>query len=201
MSSLRVSSIPATTIVSLPSNADSQFCHWLRRCPISPVIVTKPSTMVESEHSIGSVAPLSSPHDSDGTTCHILPCNIEFQGMAATHTFFRPVDFSHSNGDDYIASSFRGRGLLAKKPLSECTPSNPSSSQCTTPKPLLLSLNHNKIQIKSAIDRLIEWQHESNPATLDFESSTKPSRIRVATEWCQVAKALHDPIPVEDCIS
>mmetsp|Transcript_16651 Transcript_16651/g.40466 ORF Transcript_16651/g.40466 Transcript_16651/m.40466 type:complete len:243 (-) Transcript_16651:106-834(-) len=209
--------------------------------------------------------------DTKTTTCHILPCNIEYQGMAATHTFFRPVEFNSSSSSsgtakrvltgagaasndddeddddeecDYVASTFRGRGLLAKKNTeyknnktqAQATSTNskkkrPSSSPpshdndpdsshsahgcAAAVQPVLLSIstNNKRVRIKSSIDDVLEWYHESNPRTVEFaattmamSSSSNPSnsnsysttttcsRVSKATEWLQVAKALHDPI-------
>ena len=118
------------------------------------------------------------------STCHILPCNVDFEGMAKTHVFFNPVQVE----DGVIASSFRGRGLLSMQ-----------DEDCEDGKhyPMLLSLDDdNQIQTKVAIDNFVEWHHEHSIKSLQYKDR-ETSRVQVAKEWMELSSSLHDPLPVE----
>ena len=67
--------------------------------------------------------------------CHILPCNVDFEGMAITHVFFRPQTIEAG----VLAGSVRGRGLLATTPTK---PEDPA----TEPHLVLLSLNDDNLK-------------------------------------------------------
>lgn len=125
-------------------------------------------------------------------TCHMLPCSIDYQGMASSHVYFRPVE-----ADGVVHSTFRGRGLLALAPL--VTTNADKSNDCEKSGVLsaaLLSVQNQHLQIKADIDHILEWHHEYNPETLFLETNT--SRVEVAKEWSEVAFALHESIPVQD---
>ena len=68
----------------------------------------------------------TTPTANDETTCHVLPCSVDYQGMAPTHLFFKPRELEpeaagggeveeKDEGSGVLAASFRGRGLLAGK--------------------------------------------------------------------------------------
>jgi len=109
-------------------------------------------------------------------TCHMLPCNIDMQGMAPTHKYFQPIAAPlDDDGTLLLSSTLRGRGLLA-------TTREDTKNPC-----VLLSIQHNQVHVKAEMDRLVEWQHEHNPQTVQLESS---SRLCVANEWLEVADAV-----------
>jgi hypothetical protein len=107
-------------------------------------------------------------------TCHVLPCDINFTGMAPTHLYFHPVQIEPG----ICASSFRGRGLLANNSTkyssmmtrtataSEISNSNNNREtddhdyelEPITTKSCLLSIEQNQIHIKVSIDNILEWQ-------------------------------------------
>jgi len=110
-------------------------------------------------------------------TCHVLPCNIDYTGMAPTHHYFQPVRVE----DGVYASSFRGRGLIASDDTDEGDEEDPG-------KAFLLSVDGKQLQIKASIDNVMEWQHEHNPKTLKYQENR--TRFQMGQEWCQVAKAV-----------
>jgi len=119
------------------------------------------------------------------STCHILPCNVDFEGMAKTHMFFKPVQVE----DGIFASSFRGRGLLAMQDEDTDATSNENH-------PLLLSLEDNQIQVKVSISNFAEWHHEYSIKSMKYNEK-ESSRVQTANEWIEISKSLHDPLPIE----
>lgn len=128
--------------------------------------------------------------DDDETTCHILPCNIEFQGMAPNHLYFQPRkveqennndndDGSGNNSSEVSSAMFRGRGLLAKEGKS-------------APAALLaVDVNSGQVQIKSTTTKIMEWHHEHMPEALQYDDeSTSSGRIQYAQEWVEIADAV-----------
>lgn len=112
------------------------------------------------------------------STCHILPCNVDFEGMANTHVFFKPVQVE--NG--ILAGSFRGRGLLAMQDEDKCDESK-------TDYPVLLSLEENRIQAKVAISNFVEWHHEHSIKSLKYMDK-ESIRVQSAKEWIEVSKSV-----------
>jgi hypothetical protein len=123
---------------------------------------------------------------SPTTTCHILPCNIDYSGMAPSHLYFHPVELPGHPG--MYGSTFRGRGLLAKKPFEE---SNNNDQNKSVVQPLLLAVHSNQIITVKAdnIDTVLEWDHEHNPTTFLYNDD-KPSRWQRAQAWNEVASAV-----------
>ena len=115
-------------------------------------------------------------------TCHALPCTIDYQGMAASHIYFRPVEV-----DGIVSSTFRGRGLLAVMPLLE---EEEKSQHDPFLSAALISVQNNQLQIKAEIDRVLEWQHEHNPESLFIENGRHTSRVKIASDWLDVATAV-----------
>ena len=97
----------------------------------------------------------SSPVVIGENTCHVLPCDINYTGMAPTHVYFQPVPIDKNDSTIY-ASTFRGRGLLANAAaLQEMTNDNENDNNA---KAWLLSVEQNQtIHIKSSIDNVLEW--------------------------------------------
>jgi len=123
------------------------------------------------------------------STCHVLPCNVDFEGMAKTHMFFRPTQIE----DGVLASSFRGRGLLAKQEK-EGTDTDEVRNENHA---LLLSLGDNQIQVKVSISNFVEWHHEHSIKSLKYKEK-ESSRIQAANEWIEISNSLHDPLPIEE---
>jgi len=141
-----------------------------------------------------------SPSAPTSTTCHALPCNIEYTGKAPVDVYFRPAPIIHDEerGDgeqqhsSFQAATLRGRGLLAEN--------------CSDPNMVvhgrLLSVidghggaDPNKKQQRvletvATFDRLTEWHHEH------LVQTKKESRLRTALDWMETAAALHTPLPV-----
>ena len=145
---------------------------------------------------------VSSSSGAGTTTCHALPCNIDYTGRAPVDAYFRPApitlplkggdhdDDASSTRPQYQAATFRGRGLLARCPDTEGDKSKKFQG-------LVLS-NHNndggqqQLQTVQTFDSLIEWHHEHFTSAVD----QKPSRLQTAVDWLETASALHAPIPV-----
>jgi hypothetical protein len=124
---------------------------------------------------------MSSPSSSvdasslDEKTCHVLPCNIDYQGMAPTHLYFQPAE---SQEGIYSSSMFRGRGLLATR-------------KSGTVKAALLSVKNDQVQVKAEIDNILEWHHEHHPETMQMEEASG-GRVDLAQAWSEVAVAVSD---------
>jgi hypothetical protein len=120
-------------------------------------------------------------------TCHIMPCNIDYTGMAPTHIFFKPVPLE----DGIYASSFRGRGLLAAATRHTRNTPEQVALEAET-KPYLLSLKANReVHVKASIDNILEWHHEYSSDKLKYRDA--PSRLQQAMEWSQVARSVSVP--------
>lgn len=139
--------------------------------------VTCESSMDDSERSTNEAV-----FTVNDRTCHLLPCSIDYQGMASTHVYFRPVE-----ADGVVYSTFRGRGLLALAPESTTEGQNDKVGEGQF-SAALLSVQNQHLQIKAEIDHILEWQHEHNPETLFLETNT--SRVDVAKDWSDVAFAV-----------
>ena len=112
-------------------------------------------------------------HASSSNVCHALPCNVDFEGMAPAHIYFKPVQVE----DGILASSFRGRGLIATEERID-----------DTAKPYLLSLEENRVQVKAPISNIVEWHHDHNIKSIKYQDID--SRVQLAKEWSAVAKAV-----------
>ena len=110
---------------------------------------------------------------SDEQTCHILPCNINYQGMGRSHLYFRPVE----SPSGCYNSSLRGRGLVALK--------DESNKKSNT---VLLSCQNETLSVKASIDIILEWQHEHDPEAIQCDGSK--ARVSVAQEWLEVSHAV-----------
>lgn len=143
-----------------------------------------PSPAADSSHDTARQERNDAIHDE--RTCHMLPCSIDFQGMASTHVYFRPVEH-----EGVVSSTFRGRGLLALAPEGL----NDDKDEQRYLSAALLSVQGTQLQIKAEIDHILEWQHEHNPETLfldwaDEQTMINKSRVLVAQEWSEVALAV-----------
>jgi hypothetical protein len=134
-----------------------------------------------STHHAGDAA------DATGT-CHMMPCNIDYTGMAPTHVYFKPVPVE--NG--IYASSFRGRGLLATIQNTSRSSSSSTSrgvgGEIAVPLALLSVEENRQVRVKESIDNVLEWHHEHSVEALRFRDA--PSRLQVAKEWSQVARSV-----------
>ena len=89
--------------------------------------------------------------NSGAATCHMLPCNIDYEGMAKTHMYFKPILVE----DGILASTFRGRGLLAATTTTttktqeegeeKIEDDENENASAVVAKPHLLSIEENKI--------------------------------------------------------
>jgi hypothetical protein len=91
--------------------------------------------------------------NSGAATCHMLPCNIDYEGMAKTHMYFKPILVE----DGILASTFRGRGLLAAAATTTTTQEEGEEKtkddenenvSAVVARPHLLSIEENKIMSK-----------------------------------------------------
>ncbi|CAB9513330.1 Ribonuclease H2 non-catalytic subunit (Ylr154p-like) [Seminavis robusta] len=134
--------------------------------------------------------------ENDCQPCHSLPCKIDFNGRAPVEVYFSPQEIPHEKNDDAIvcAAQFRGRQLLAVKP---------PPHQQTTMAGRLLEIDackarnsEGKVRVKAKFNSILEWKHEHDIGTVQNNHSSGNSRVRTAMEWCDVAHALHDAIPI-----
>jgi hypothetical protein len=114
---------------------------------------------------------------NDDSTCHVLPCNIEYTGMAPTHVYFRPVE---QDAGAYSSSMFRGRGLVAKK-------NNKDSHKNL--QGALLSIQKDQLQVKASFSNMLEWHHEHHPDALKYVNDSN-NRMTLAQEWSEMANVV-----------
>ncbi|KAL3919446.1 MAG: hypothetical protein SGARI_007205, partial [Bacillariaceae sp.] len=86
-----------------------------------------------------------------------------------------------------MASTFRGRGLLAK---SDAQGGGADDSSDTAKGAVLLEVHPQQrhIKLKSKIDQVLEWQHEHNPEALKYDDNL--TRFQMAQAWSEVADAV-----------
>jgi hypothetical protein len=101
--------------------------------------------------------------------------------MAQTHLFFRPTQIE----DGVLASSFRGRGLLATQEK-EGTDTDEVRNENHA---LLLSLEENQIQFKVSISNFVEWHHEHSIKSLKYKEK-ESNRIQAANEWIEISNSV-----------
>ena len=164
-----------------------------------------------SKHEINEVKTPASKTPLSSTTCHVLPCKIECQGMANTHVYFSPT--SMGDDDGCHAATFRGRGLLAvtndmrySNDDSNPIDINSIKSRDSAMQGTLLSISEadekHQIDVKATFDKTLEWRHEHNIDVVLFNASSgadqpKTNRVDVAIEWSKIAQALHARLEVE----
>ena len=124
------------------------------------------------------------------STCHILPCNVDYEGMANTHVYFKPVQIE----DGVLASSFRGRGLLAMQE------EYLDDSESREGYPVLLSVEDDQIQAKMAISNFVEWHHEHSIKSLKFKEN-ESSRVHAAKEWMEISNSVRLVTKMSFCCS
>ena len=93
--------------------------------------------------------------------------------MAPIHVYFQP-----SQGQ----AQFRGRKLLAKAPVA------------VQGRVLMGGRGGSNSRGNLTFNQVQEWHHLDDPLLL----ATSHSRVETAQTWCQVARAVHDEIPVDD---
>jgi hypothetical protein len=121
---------------------------------------TQVCTLYFASHLVITMTIAVEQENSGAATCHMLPCNIDYEGMAKTHVYFKPILVE----DGILASTFRGRGLLAAAAAAAATATSTSTTTTTqeegeekteddenenvsavVAKPHLLSIEENKI--------------------------------------------------------
>jgi hypothetical protein len=150
-------------------------------------------------------------NDESATTCHALPCNIEFTGKAPVYLYFQPhsveSDASSSSGsssNSFQAAQFRGRGLLAcsnsNSTVADSSSNSPTHPQETELHGRMLTVNSDKtgVSVQASFEHLTEWHHEHQPAAVHQATklNKNPNRVQLARDWFPIAAALHAPVPV-----
>jgi hypothetical protein len=142
---------------------------------------------------------------SPPTTCHGLPCNIDYTGRAPIDVFFRPTALPDGK---FQAATFRGRGLLANAPVDDDGTVNDTNVESNTNP----SLNGHLFEIVSAegggkqlrsvasFDRFTEWHHEHHLKSVAQKESASHgcTRLGNALDWIEIAAAMHAPLPVPE---
>lgn len=125
------------------------------------------------------------------TTCHSLPCNIEYSGKAPVNVYFQPAELEDGK---YQAATFRGRGLLAKNDVGNSTVKVEGRLL-----QVVSSSSSDTKQLKevATFDQYTEWYHEHQVQAVE-QRATSANRWSTALEWMEIAVALHAPLPLPD---
>jgi Ribonuclease H2 non-catalytic subunit (Ylr154p-like) len=116
------------------------------------------------------------------------------------------------------AACLRGRGLLSQVPASSSSSSSlapflhgrllridASSSSLASSSS---SCDKKTVHVEACFDSVQEWHHEHDASSLQLlhqqlnhhhhhdMTTTTTNRIQTALDWCQVAQALHAPLPI-----
>lgn len=119
---------------------------------------------------------------------HLLPCSIDHDGPARVNDFFHP---QHVEGQaaPILEATLRGR-LLRGRQVNLPEGIRGIILQQTTP-PRSRELEHqNYAKEKSTFNSMVYWNHDAAPAAGDY----LPEALKIFN----VAKAVHDPIPVPE---
>lgn len=93
--------------------------------------------------------------------CHLLPCNIDYDGPAPISNYFQ-VNASHD--EEKFISHFRGRKLVGSKV--DCVAS-PFKFVTAVTKQSKTDTASKTLEIQSTIDSFIQWGHDV-PSTVAF---------------------------------
>ncbi|KAL3799068.1 hypothetical protein ACHAWO_007408 [Cyclotella atomus] len=156
-----------------------------------------------------------------GNICHILPCSINEDMTAHTARYFHPTDLKSESTDvdasgvKIMAAQFRGRGLLCV--ADDDVPRTAGSSKLTVSalpegvKGLALAPSTSHVAKKSDGDatrslKVVEtftevynWQHEYDVDKVRRsvnDGGHDKVGLKAALGWCDIAQAVHDPIPL-----
>jgi len=122
--------------------------------------------------------------------CHILPCHIAYTGSAPVSLYFSPqvapTDKETTKTTTVRAAQFRGRGLLAAE--------QDGSNNNTRIHGRVLSVqSKQQLTTTDTFSHVCEWFHQHDPKALE---QPPESVFDKATEWLEVAHALHTPIDI-----
>lgn len=108
------------------------------------------------------------------TTCHWLPCTMDYDGMAPVHMYFAPQALDN----EVKAAQLRGRGLLSVQ-------SSPQKTEALRGAILQIS-SGGAIHRQASFENINEWHHEHSIAA----AKRQVSQLDNARNWCQVARAV-----------
>jgi Ribonuclease H2 non-catalytic subunit (Ylr154p-like) len=128
------------------------------------------------------------------TTCHWLPCTMDYNGMAPVHMYFVPQfvennennSNNNNNNNNIMAAQLRGRGLLSSRHCSVETSTTTTTNSTTHGVVLSISNIGGTIHHQASFSEINEWHHEHSIAAL----KRQVSQLEIAEKWCQVAKAV-----------
>jgi len=157
--------------------------------------------MEENDDSKGTSQNDSDPAPSQGT------CT---SGVEATASTVGDEQGS-STTPVYRAVHFRGRGLLACTSPNRGDDAEESDSEDNLLNGRLLVKpkatksrqspgEGQEVRVVAGFDRITEWYHEHEPSPIVRAAAAETRANGAATrarEWCQIASALHGPVPVE----
>lgn len=134
------------------------------------------------------------------TSCHWLPCSIDYDGQAPVSQYFRPEPIDPKNNSDAATqgATFRGRGLLAKK-----VQRLPDGIEGNV---LVACTRHSgQVKVCESFKSVYEWEHEWNPQRLvnHTQSTTSvgdiqsKSSVQKSIALMDLMRAVHDPIPAD----
>jgi hypothetical protein len=139
---------------------------------------------------------------SPSTTCHGLPCNIDYTGRAPVDVYFRPTALPDGK---FQAATFRGRGLLANAPVEEGSMNDNESNTNPSLNGYLFEIvsaevGEKQLRSVASFDRFTEWHHEHHLNTVAQKESASQgcTRLGNALDWIEIATALHAPLPVSE---
>lgn len=131
------------------------------------------------------------------TEFHVLPCNVSFSGKAPVSVYFQPARLN----DTTDAACFRGRGLLARTSPPELESSSPHAIDADVRllrvRPNAHATDVGVVQSLASSRSLREWHHEHDPKMLSIVKQNNANRLVQARNWCRVAEALHQPLPIQ----
>lgn len=160
--------------------------------------------------------------DDGSLKCHILPCKVDYSGrVPGAQHFFQPTPIpedpatdagssssSSTNGitttkhdgtteGTLLAATLRGRGLLGRETT---VSTNDFQANLRVLKVNCTSIgstdHHGWLQVDGPpVEKIIQWEHEHAPEALRHKKGGSMSNARA---WCQVAQALHAPVPTTE---
>jgi hypothetical protein len=157
---------------------------------------------------------------SSSAECHLLPCDIEYDGNAPVHVFFRPteVHVAGATSDEaatqqlqsesrdgkqdpaVLAAQLRGRGLLCVRPTAlpdsvvGTVVSSENATRATGTSAQGACGNSGVELVGGTFTAIHEWHHEHDVRSLKRAELKGNGVAGRAVEWMEVARSVHDPI-------
>lgn len=126
--------------------------------------------------------------------CHLLPCNIDFNGRADVDVYFTTqVVSGGAEGSRVLGSQLRGRQLLASEPYQHSGKTEesiiPMQGRLLEIDTCKAKTDEGKVRVVEKFTSICEWKHECEPLAMK-NPTYENSRVLASFQWQDVAHAV-----------